>query len=117
MLGLPTTDSSYSVVQCVKDSMNLYDLNQDSADITNSQVEILSIINGKGTREIYYSLLCHFFSFVFFYDNMFLLHNKVNIVNAAELYTYNGIYCYLHFAKIKIRRKHFIIADVLILEM
>lgn len=52
MLGLPTTDSSYSVVQCVKDSMNLYDLNQDSADITNSQVEILSIINGKGTREI-----------------------------------------------------------------
>lgn len=52
MLGLPTTDSSYSVVQCVKDSMNLYDLNQDSADITNSQVEILSIVNRKGTREI-----------------------------------------------------------------
>ena len=36
MLGLPTTDSSYSVVQWVRDSVNVYNLNQDRTGIINS---------------------------------------------------------------------------------
>lgn len=36
MLGFPTTDSSYSVVQWVRDSVNVYNWNQDRTGIINS---------------------------------------------------------------------------------